>query len=158
MPLDDWLRLIVTICGAIFAALSFIVIFTGKRVGKDDGKKNVIKFRGIEFRTNSVLTLVIICMIVFVLPFVLPYFIEKGFELPVSGTVQDYQMRPLKNVTVKLYKNKKVIEEIQSCQQGLFQFLVKNVKKNDRISLNIKDENSSIIPAGQRITINRDSE
>lgn len=158
MLLDDWLRLIVTVCGAIFAALSFIVIFTGRRVGTDNGRKNVIKFRGIEFRANSVLTLVIICMIVFVLPFVLPYCVDRGFELPVIGTIQDYQMNPLKNITVKLYKNKKMIEEIQSCQQGLFQFSVKDVKKNDRISLNIMDENYSIIPAGQRIIINRNGE
>ena len=156
MRIDDYLRIIITICGAVFAILSFIIIFKGKSVGQDNGKKNIIKFRGFELRANGVIMLVVISMFVFILPFSLPHFVKKGLDIGVHGYVQDSDGNLLEAIDVELYKNSKLIETHETDEQGFFNFPLEDVMRDDTIYLIIKGQRCGIIPTNKRIIIDSD--
>jgi len=168
MVIEDKLRVILIIGGLIFTTLSFLVIFTGKKVGDDDQKKNVIKFRGLEFKANSILMLVFISMLFCIVPLALPYFVSKPTDLGISGTVQDKEGNYLRNVSVELYektpgKKERILDSTVTKGQGNFSFLITDITKGEAFYLKVKhpkvEQTEAILPIhGKAITIDTSSD
>jgi len=168
MIIEDLLRVILIFGGLIFTILSFLVIFSGKKVGDDNQKKNVIKFRGLEFKANNILMLVFISMFFCIVPFALPYFVSKSSNLSISGTVQDKEGRYLRNVSLELYKKipggeENKLDFTKTKGQGDFSFLISDIKKGEEFYLKVKhlevEQTEAILPIhGKAITIDTSSE
>jgi hypothetical protein len=66
--MDPILGYVVTGFGFVLAALSFAVIFLGKRIPGDSGSKQQLEFKGFKAKTDGVVMLLVVSVIVAVLP------------------------------------------------------------------------------------------
>jgi hypothetical protein len=66
--MDPILGYIVTGFGFVLAALSFAVIFRGRRLPGDRGSSQELEFKGFKVRTDAVVMLLVVSVIVTVLP------------------------------------------------------------------------------------------
>ena len=79
----------VTGFGFLLALLSFLVIFLGKRIPGDTGSPQEVEFKGFKMKTNTVVTLLVICVVVTVLPLSLQALLI--YKNPSSGPVVSIQ-------------------------------------------------------------------
>ncbi len=168
MNIEDILRATLIVGGLIFTTLSFVIIFTGKKVGDETSSKNVISFRGLEFKANNILMLIFISMLFCIMPLVIPHLIEKPTDLTISGIVQDKQGQYLRNASIILYERipggeEREIDRTKTKSQGDFNFLIKNIEKEKEFYLEVtyqgKNETEYILPIhGKKITIDTSSE
>ncbi len=168
MEINDLLRVILSIGGLVFTILSFIVIFTGKKVGDDNQKKDVIKFRGLELKANSIIMLVFISMLFCIVPLALPYILSKPTDIGISGIVQDREGQYLRNVDVELYKKApggegRKLDSTKTKGQGDFSFMITGITKGEEFYLKVIHPNDELTEAilpihGKKITIDTSSD
>ena len=166
MILKDWLCISITLLGAICVILSFILIFKGKRVGKE-GKYVVKVLNKIEFSGNGILTLVMLSMLIFIAPLVIQTIQPEEFVFQINGVVETEKEEYLENVKLKLIVYDHKGDEKKNYKQltdshGSFDFTIKNIHKDDKIRLKIDSEQhnihltETILPvSNKRIIINQ---
>lgn len=117
MGLQNVLSYGVMILGFLLCAFSVLFMLLGRKIPGDQGTPQVIRFKALEVRTNSVLMLFIVSVLVAALPLVLLYYravppspvtvsTPKDQRHPVfiTGYVQDETGRPLGGTQVSLFK------------------------------------------------------
>ena len=94
MNLDTMLSYGVTLLGFLLCLFSMVFIVLGKKTVGERGSPQVIKFKELEVRTNSVLMLFIVSVIVAALPLLLLHYrpVPSG---PTVSTVPPPEKRPL---------------------------------------------------------------
>lgn len=129
----------VTVLGFLLCCFSILFVLTGKRIAGDRGEPQILKYKDLEFRTNSVLTLLIISAIVAVLPLGFLSFrpvtvpsqiiapAEQERSIYISGYVFDESQHALDQAKVSLFsvaedgKEEKVSERLVG-SDGAFDF------------------------------------
>lgn len=153
------LSVIVTISGIIFFAISLAIIILGKKVG-DSNNPQYIKLKGIEIKTNSVVTLLIITAVISLTPIGLSYWkpglddyvsrktIEtdyiplEGLSLTIRGNVID-ERGWADDVKIKVSRSLGEISSVtdsETDQMGFFVIDLANVKPKERYELYLKKE------------------
>ena len=92
---------IVTFLGLSLCVFSTVFIYLGRRISGDSGEPQILKYKGVEVRTNSIVTLLLVSVVVAVLPLALFHFkplpaeyppegpSKKGLNLWIMGRVED---------------------------------------------------------------------
>lgn len=109
MDLREILSYVVTVVGILLCLFSIIFIFAGKRIPGDKGGPQIIKYKGLELRTSSIITILLVSVAVTVLPlFLLSYLEYKKPESPsvydlfLTGRIDDESGRPLEGATATI--------------------------------------------------------
>lgn len=112
MEIKETLSIAVTIIGFFLCMFFVIFMLRGSRIPGDKGGHQVIKYKGLELRTNSIITILLISAIVTVLPLSLLFYMERYksssiksteiIELFLSGQIADESGRGLKGATARI--------------------------------------------------------
>lgn len=111
--MDRLLIYAVTVFGFVLGALSFAVVFLGKRIPGDRGRNQEIEFKGFKMRTNAVVMLLAVSVVVAVLPLSLQAWLlskrpaEQDLTLYINGQVVDAK-GPVEGATVTVTNMKDV--------------------------------------------------
>jgi hypothetical protein len=105
MTLLEILSYIVTVVGILLCVFFVIFIFAGKRLAGDKGGPQIIKYKGLELQTNSIITMLLVSVAVTVLPLILLSYLEskkpaatispEAYEIFLVGRIEDESGRPL---------------------------------------------------------------
>lgn len=108
------LSYIITFLGLSLCGFSTVFIYLGRKISGDSGEPQILKYKGVEVRTNSIITLLLVSVLVAVLPLGLFHFkplpggkIEvspkkAALNLWVMGRVEDESGAPVREATVTL--------------------------------------------------------
>ncbi len=153
------LSFIITIAGIVFFAISLSIIILGKKVG-DGNTPQQIKLGGLDLRTNSIITLLIITAVFSLAPLGLSYwkpdlsnYIHReelstnylslsDLSLNIRGNVID-ETGWSNGVKIKVRRTlgevSKTIED-KTDQMGSFNIDLQNVRPKERYELNLKKD------------------
>ena len=117
MNLDMMLSYGVTLLGFLLCLFSMVFIVLGKKTVGERGSPQVIKFKELEVRTNSVLMLFIVSVVVAALPLLLLHYrpvpsgppvstapLPEKHPLYITGYVHKPDGTPLEGAQVELFK------------------------------------------------------
>lgn len=109
------LSYIITFLGLSLCGFSTVFIYLGRKISGDSGEPQILKYKGVEVRTNAVITLLLVSVVVAVLPLGLLYFKplpagEKTEDPPkkaartlwIIGRVEDESGAVVREAMVKL--------------------------------------------------------
>lgn len=107
--MDTWLIYLVTLFGFFLSALSFMVVFRGKRIPGDTGATQELEFKGLKMKTNSVVMLLAVSAIVTVLPLSLLAWLESlRTQIPAATTPNSATPEPVQ--PLKIYITGQVLD------------------------------------------------
>ena len=159
--MDILLIYIATLFGFFLSALSFLVVFRGKRIPGDTGSTQELEFKGLKMKTNSVVMLLAVSAIVTVLPLSLQAWLEslhtqtppppvpgQPLKIYITGQVLDAD-GPIEGAKVTVVNMKHVkpgdpltpLEERITDGSGSFDFPALSFEEGDRYKVVAAKEN-----------------
>lgn len=154
MTLLEFLSYVVTIVGILLCLFSMIFIFVGKRIPGDKGEPQIIKYKDLELRTSSIITILLVSVAVTALPLCLLFYLEykrtiqpkppTDYQLFLAGRIDDETGRPLEGATAEIteiYPNGKTgkSEKKNVDTDGTFEFAV-SMEANNKLKLETHKE------------------
>jgi hypothetical protein len=128
----EYLAFAITAIGVVLCLFFMVFMFWGSKIPGDNGKPQIIKYKGVELQTNSIVMVLLISTIVTVLPFGLTKYLdykktEQTIDLFVTGRVEDEGGKALEGAVAKVTKLKlngsaKVLFSKSVDSDGSFEF------------------------------------
>jgi len=104
------LSYIITFLGVFLCAFSSVFIYLGRPIAGDSDKPQILRYKGLEVRTNSIIALLLVSAVVAVLPLSLLYLKPPTHAV----TIQE----PTKPISLKLYIIGRVDDESSRALSG----------------------------------------
>lgn len=107
--MNVYILYIVTALGVLLSLFSILFIFLGKPIAGTDGSSQTVKFGGVQARTNSLMTLLIVSVVAAVLPLCLEFYLiligaigvaqQAPEATPISEIIPMPEITPALNTT-----------------------------------------------------------
>jgi hypothetical protein len=123
----------VTALGALMLAFFLAFIFLGKRIAGERGMRQTIKYKGLELRTSSLVTVLLVAAAITLTPLSGLFWlhgrqadVQQVYELFVVGRIEDESGKGLKGAKAKLSEivvgsgDSKVVSEVPVESDGSF--------------------------------------
>lgn len=134
----------ITTLGFLLCGFSAVFMLRGKPIAGDQGAPQVIKYKGLEVRTNAIIMLMLVSVVVAVLPLGLLYYYapkeppekaKKDVKLFITGRIEDESGKGLRGATVTLTDPGGEAQVKSVDADGSFDFSLTVKDEEDRIKL-----------------------